>query len=55
MIYVLSTDLQDGEEEDGGKIGEDSPVTHRDHTFDNQIHISVSGVLHGTTVTPKDV
>lgn len=57
MINVLSTDLQDGEREDGETIGEDSPVAHGDNTFDNQIHISVSGVcvLHWITVIPKDV
>lgn len=40
-VYVLSTELQDGEQEDRGQ---DSPVTHKGHIYDNQIQISVSGV-----------
>lgn len=38
--HVLSTELQDGEQEDY-----DSTVTHKDHIYDNQIQISVSGVF----------
>lgn len=40
-VSYLSTELQDGEQEDCGK---DSDATHKDHIYDNQIHISVSGV-----------
>uniref|UniRef100_A0A8C9YIX8 Solute carrier family 4 member 11 n=1 Tax=Sander lucioperca TaxID=283035 RepID=A0A8C9YIX8_SANLU len=39
----LSTELQDGEQED---CGQDSPVTRKDHIYDNQKQISVSGVYY---------
>lgn len=40
-VCVLSTELQDGEQED---CGQDSNATHKGHIYDNQIHISISGV-----------
>uniref|UniRef100_A0A4W6FLW4 Solute carrier family 4 member 11 n=1 Tax=Lates calcarifer TaxID=8187 RepID=A0A4W6FLW4_LATCA len=42
-MYVLSTELQDGEQED---CGQESPVTHKGHIYENQIKISVSGACY---------
>lgn len=40
-ICVLSTELQDGEQED---CGQDSDAAHKGNIYDSQIHISISGV-----------
>lgn len=40
------TELQNGEQED---CGQDSPDTHKDQIYENEIHVGLSGV-HSVTV-----
>lgn len=41
VITFYPTELQDGEQED---CGQDSPDTHKEQIYENEIHVGLSGV-----------
>lgn len=49
VITFYPTELQDGEQED---CGQDSPDNRKDHVYESEIHVGLSGVCHCVFFVP---